>query len=237
MGHTNLKGITAIRLELLPDPSLPGNGPGRSSLGNLVLNNLAVSAVPMADKDNKSKVKPVNLRDPHATFSQDGYPIAAAIDKDPKTGWALMPQLGRAHAATFLIESPVGGEGGTTFDFVLSQQYGEQHTIGKFRISVTTDTAAIANGGSSLPAGIAAVLKTPADKRTPEQTGALKAYYRSIAPELATDRQKLESLRNGVGPYAELARLESILNAGGSATRCRSDPLGACRGRGRGGPR
>jgi hypothetical protein len=217
LAHTNLKGITAIRLELLPDPSLPGNGPGRSSLGNLVLNTFAVTAVPMADKDDKSKVKPVNLRDPHATFSQDGYPIAGAIDKDPKTGWALMPQLGRAHVATFLTESPVGGDGGTTFGFVLDQQYGEQHTIGKFRISVTTDKAAIADAAASLPAEIAAILKTPADKRTPEQAGELKAYYRSLAPELAGDRQKLEALRNGVGPYAELARLESILNTGSSA--------------------
>jgi len=217
LAHTNLKGITAIRLELLPDPSLPGNGPGRSSLGNLVLNDFAVSAVPTADKDDKSKVKPVNLRDPHATFSQDGYPIAGAIDKDPKTGWALMPQLGRAHVATFLTDSPVGGDGGTTFGFVLAQQYGEQHTIGKFRISVTADKAAITDAAASLPGGIAAILKTPADKRTPEQTGELKAYYRSIAPELAGDRQKLEALRNGVGPYAELARLENVLNTGSSA--------------------
>lgn len=216
VAHTNLKAISAIRLELLPDPSLPGNGPGRSSLGNLVLNTFAVSAAATADKDDQSKFKPVNLHDPRATFSQDGYAIAGAIDKEPNTGWALMPQLGRAHAATFLTESPVGTEGGTTFRFVLDQQYGQQHTIGKFRISVATDATAAANLGTSLPAEISALFKTPGDKRTPDQVGELKAYYRSIAPELAADRARLEALRNGVGPYAELARIRTVLNAGSS---------------------
>ncbi len=34
--HTDLKGVTAVRLELLPDASLPFNGPGRQTEnGNL----------------------------------------------------------------------------------------------------------------------------------------------------------------------------------------------------------
>src|SRR5947207_4262415 len=32
--HTTLKGITAIRLEALPDPSLPRQGPGRADNAN-----------------------------------------------------------------------------------------------------------------------------------------------------------------------------------------------------------
>lgn len=45
---TSLTGITGIRLEMLPDASLPSNGPGRAPNGNFVVSELTVSitAVP-----------------------------------------------------------------------------------------------------------------------------------------------------------------------------------------------
>src|SRR5205085_8405583 len=101
--------------------------------------------------------------------------------------------------------------------FALDQQFGMLHTIGKFRLSVTADPDAAKADRAPIPAPVAAVLKTPGDKRSPEQKAQLSAYYRSIAPELAADRAKLESLRNAVVPYAEIARLEGLLNAGVSA--------------------
>ena len=47
-GFTSLTGITGIRLEVLPDASLPNNGPGRFGNGNFVLTGFGatVSAVP-----------------------------------------------------------------------------------------------------------------------------------------------------------------------------------------------
>ncbi|MBS0262976.1 MAG: PEP-CTERM sorting domain-containing protein [Planctomycetes bacterium] len=42
---TNLTGITGFRLEVLEDPSLPKNGPGRSFTGNFVLTEFTVDAV------------------------------------------------------------------------------------------------------------------------------------------------------------------------------------------------
>lgn len=46
--RTKLEGITAFRLEALPDPSLPGQGPGRSDQGNAVLSELRITAEPVA---------------------------------------------------------------------------------------------------------------------------------------------------------------------------------------------
>ena len=43
---TELKGITAIRVEMLPDATLPSTGPGRSGNGNLVLNDLRLKLIP-----------------------------------------------------------------------------------------------------------------------------------------------------------------------------------------------
>ena len=79
------------------------------------------------------------LRNPQADFSQDsygGWPIAAALDDDPATGWSIDPEEGRAHEAVFGIESPVGIDGGATLVVELDQ--GERgHSLGRFRLSVT----------------------------------------------------------------------------------------------------
>jgi hypothetical protein len=43
---TELKGITAVRLEVLSDPSLPHQGPGRQDNGNLHLTDFRMQAAP-----------------------------------------------------------------------------------------------------------------------------------------------------------------------------------------------
>src|SRR5262249_25116038 len=42
--HTNLTGITGVRLEVLADNGLPNRGPGRADDGNFVLNDFKVYA-------------------------------------------------------------------------------------------------------------------------------------------------------------------------------------------------
>jgi mono/diheme cytochrome c family protein len=47
---SDLKGITAFRIEALPDESLPAKGPGRAGNGSFILNEFRVSAVPLTEK-------------------------------------------------------------------------------------------------------------------------------------------------------------------------------------------
>src|SRR5438067_873180 len=63
---TPLKGITAIRLEALPDPSLPGKGPGRAPNGNFVLNYLKVDA---KEAGTPGPDRPIALHKGVATFA------------------------------------------------------------------------------------------------------------------------------------------------------------------------
>ena len=49
----DLKGITAFKLEVLPDPSLPAQGPGRSENGNFVLNDFKVGLQPAGQGPGK----------------------------------------------------------------------------------------------------------------------------------------------------------------------------------------
>src|SRR5262249_6205203 len=87
LADTTMHGITAIRLEVLTDPSLGGQGPGRAN-GNFVLNEFQVMAWPTGDP---AQAKPVTLHNAKADFSQENYAVAGAIDGKPETGWAIVP--------------------------------------------------------------------------------------------------------------------------------------------------
>ncbi|HEY1784424.1 MAG TPA: DUF1549 domain-containing protein, partial [Pirellulales bacterium] len=78
---TDLAGITGIRLEVLPDPSLPAQGPGRADNGNFVLSELRVTSVPK--NDPLQPAKPVALENASADFSQNSFAVAGAIDNNP----------------------------------------------------------------------------------------------------------------------------------------------------------
>src|SRR5262249_52113234 len=87
---TGLKDVTALRLETLPDDRLPAKGPGRSENGNVVLTEVSI------DAGGPRKIKAAT-----ADFSQSGYPAASAIDGNPTTGWAIHPEVGKAHSSVF----------------------------------------------------------------------------------------------------------------------------------------
>ena len=81
----------------MPDNQLTGNGPGRSINGNIVLTDVRLSA------DGRT----AKFRAASADFSQAGFPVGSAIDGDPQTGWAIHPEMGKAHAAVFEFEKPI----------------------------------------------------------------------------------------------------------------------------------
>ena len=75
--ETDLKNLTAIRLEALTDKRLLKNGPGRSpNDGNFVLTELEVFWAPKDKPDEKKKLK---LGAAKATFSQNNYAVARRL--------------------------------------------------------------------------------------------------------------------------------------------------------------
>jgi hypothetical protein len=205
--HTDLKGITAIRLEVLADDRLPAHGPGAAPNGNFVLSEFKLTA-----STGSQPPQAVAFRRASADFSQNGFPIAAAIDNNPGTGWAIDPQQGRSHVAVFETASPIGSEDVATLTLVLDcESIFPQHNIGRFRISVTTADPATLATESDIPQNILAIARTPKELRSAEQTNELVNYFRSIDPVTAPDRNRLEALRSFIAPYAEMARLEQAL--------------------------
>jgi hypothetical protein len=134
--QTELKSIQSFRLEMLPDPSLPRSGPGRAFNGNLVVSEFKVQVLANPNADSGT---PVVLEKATASYAQEGFPPAHAIDGRSDTGWALMPASGRASEASFEVKAPVASAGPLTLLIVLDHQsIYDQHLTGRFRISVST---------------------------------------------------------------------------------------------------
>src|SRR5207248_713081 len=86
--HTNLKGITGLRLEVLPHEHLPGGGPGREPDGNFLLNELTVEAAPRSDPKKVTKVGLVNAV---GDYTEPNHSPSQLIDtaKRGDNGWGV----------------------------------------------------------------------------------------------------------------------------------------------------
>ncbi len=179
----DLQGITAIRLEALADPSLVKGGPGRAKNGNFTLTDFRVTARP---KGAGAKPTAVVLENPRATFEQKGLTIAAAIDDDKTTGWAVVPKFGVDHVAVVETAEDLGFAPGTALTFTLDFQNNVGHNIGRVRLAVTTASGPVGLDGLAVPQAVAPLLDTPRAERTALQTAALLKWYRTIDPEWRT---------------------------------------------------
>lgn len=194
--RTTAAAVRGIRLEAMRDDSFPKNGPGRSNNGNFVLGEFTVEVAPANAPHDR---KPVAVASAAATFEQKGYPVQDAIDGDLGTGWAISDGKGggRDVAATFTLEESAGYPVGSIFTITLDQRYGGNHTLGRFRLSLTgTDPADI-----RYPDDVIAALLTDKAKRSPEQVNALVHAYGQQDEAYKKLTGELEKLKEGApGP-------------------------------------
>ncbi|MFN4872414.1 MAG: PSD1 and planctomycete cytochrome C domain-containing protein [Akkermansiaceae bacterium] len=125
--------ISAIRVEALPDDSLPARGPGRAVNGNFVMTDVRMALNPPS-----AAARPVGFNAAVAAFSQEQFPAAHAIDADQSSGWAIQPELGKPHAAVFALDTPIAIEPGSTVTLTLSfHSLHANHQLGRFRLALT----------------------------------------------------------------------------------------------------
>ena len=186
--ETKLADITGLRLEVLPDKTLAAQGPGRAQNGNFVLNELKLEYLKTGEN---GKPKVVKLIRPQATFSQDGFPISNVVDNNPQSGWAVAPQFGKAQVAVFELQNKIGTTEGTTITVTMTQNFGQSHTIGRFRISATTSKPPVQLQGT-VPEDIAKLIEIPREKRTPQQQAQIVGHVRKNDQELARLQRVLD---------------------------------------------
>ncbi len=185
VAETHLTGIKAIRLEALADKSMTKGGPGRASNGNMGLGNLILTATPLS---GDAPAKTVSLRDPRATFQQnDGnLSIAASIDTDKKTGWAIDPQFGKNHAAVFSTSEDIGFPGGTRLTIMLEFNVNNKHNIGRPRLAISTSSEPAQLDGETAPQQtieLVAAIREGGAQTGPDQQKKLLRWYRTLDPQ------------------------------------------------------
>jgi hypothetical protein len=176
--QTDLQGIRAVLLEVLPDPSLPRHGPGRWKEGNFILDEFAMTAAPLSATNSEPALVP--LTKARADWEQEYYRAEHAIDHNPKTGWAILPQVGKRHFLIAETKQPFGFEAGTKLSFRFDHYHGNSHTIGRMRLSLSNESDPDALW--PVPPEITALLSIPAPERSEAQRHELAAQYRTVSP-------------------------------------------------------
>ncbi|MCA8998489.1 MAG: PSD1 domain-containing protein [Planctomycetaceae bacterium] len=177
---------TGIKLEMVTDDSLNSNGPGRSANGNFVLSEITLDrTVPSGESKRQS------FRKATADHSQNGFDVSQAIDGDEQQkGWAIAPQMGKPHTATFLFAEPIDAfEENERIRIRLVQNYESPHLLGRFRVSLI-------NGHSSeslaLPENIQKILALTPGKRNPKQQNELFDFYSHLDDKVRELQAKVD---------------------------------------------
>ena len=168
------------------------------------------------DRDFKEYTR-IELSSAEADFAQNKFGPEGALSSAEKSGWAISPQMGKDHQITFFTAQPVS-PGKKYLQIVLDQQYGGQHTIGRFRITTTSGYDPL----KSLPKAVVEALKTIPEKRSGDQLRKLADYVASIEPTTADLAQELEALKKkapkaptmSVRVIAPASRQTRLLNRG-----------------------
>lgn len=191
---TELQGIRSIRLEALADPSLVKLGPGRAANGNFGLGSFRVTAAPISGAGQPVELKLVN---PRADFQQNSgnLSIAASLDAEPKSGWAVDPKFGENHAAVFETEEPFGFAGGTQLTFTLDFQVNSQHAMGRPRLAISHAACPVPLDGPSQTQAVAELLAAARRGQLPQDAAArekLIKWYRHLDPGWLALRKQLD---------------------------------------------
>lgn len=195
----HLPRITALRLEVLPDASLPEGGPGRAplhSVGDFLLSEVEAAAITTAvvpEAAGASARVPLALVHASHSFAQEGRSAALAIDGELDTGWSIQGRTGEPHHAVFVLREPYEPKPGDRLAITMHQRYIHQMVIGRFRWSLTGDDPPYET--CSVPAEIERVLMIPASERQEDQRQALAKAYVHVAPELVEQQKQLAELR------------------------------------------
>ncbi|HEY3863707.1 MAG TPA: DUF1549 and DUF1553 domain-containing protein [Verrucomicrobiae bacterium] len=205
--------IGAFRLEQLTDPELPCGGPGRSIKGMSALTEFKVTAKPAsgpevnvkfaratADFSNREKDLEAEFNDNSGKKRVYG-PVEYAIDGKDDTAWGIDAGPGRrnqSRKAVFIPDKPLAFTNAVKLTFRLELNHGgwnsddnENHNLGRFRISVSGATNAVAD---PLPADVREIVQTPAASRTPAQITAVFSYWRTTVPAFKSVNDKIEAL-------------------------------------------
>ncbi len=208
-------GTKALRIEALTHDSLPQRGPGRAGNGNFVLGDLQVrfAANNGSGGDDTLEAYPTKLTAARATHQQntDSLSVAASIDSDPVSGWAVdAGGIGKDQAAVFDLESSAKFTGSARWTITMFMNHpNPQHTLGRFRLSVSDQAQPMPEVGSSGPDAkvlhALEVLRKSSDESSDDWKTGL-AWFATSDAEMSSLRQAVRDLEKQ-GPGLQMAKV------------------------------
>jgi hypothetical protein len=197
----DLKNITAVRVEAIPDASLPKGGPGRDPYGNFLLTGIEAEVAPM------DGAEPQEISFKNAFFDDQAYGVNTRslfsreivdVATDNPPGWfvnATNDQAGRLpRQGVFVVEKPFSAGAGGLLTIRLKHLGGSLNQgMGRFRLSLTASDEP--RRIVSVPARVIQILSIPPAERSPYQRGDIATQFRAVAPSLKADRDRLAKLR------------------------------------------
>jgi hypothetical protein len=203
-GSTTLQGMTGVRLDALPDPSLPRGGPGRDGYGHFRVTGIDVGVAPASDaraRPEPVKFQTIKVDDSAAPFEPADFLAGQSEKRDRIRGsWAInaMRDTERLpRRAVLAAAAPFGIAGGTRITVRVDHLDGTiGQSIGRFRVSLTN--AANPLDGVELAPRVRRLLDVPAGERTPAQVEELAAAFRATSPLLKPTRDALTAARKAL---------------------------------------
>jgi len=199
-----VQGMTGLRIETLPDPSLPRGGPGRDGYGHFRVTGLHAEVAPAGPGRTEPQTvqfETVKVDDSASPFEPGdlfGRKVAGYARKSGS--WAINAMRDTARLprqAVLAAATPFGFPEGTRITVRIDHLDGTiGQGIGRLRLSVTSSPTPLL--GADLPARLRPVLAIPVSQRTPAQAEELAAAFRAVSPLLKPARDAVAAARKAL---------------------------------------
>ena len=186
--------INGLRIEAMPDKSLPRGGPGRDLYGHFILSTVEVEAngkpLKFVDGDWDNGLSRLDAK----TFFN--YEMLQVGDR-PR-GWlinAMTDETRMMRQAAFVLDKPFQTDKPVELTIKLKFLAGGLcQGIGRLRLSVTDSDAPLKL--VKAPAELKLVMAKPTAERTEKQKRDLAAQFRNTTPLLKAERDRLKELQD-----------------------------------------
>lgn len=198
------KGVRAIRIEVLPDPRLPNNGPGRVNYEG-TFGDFFMSDVKVFNGEQAVKIKSAT-----DSFHSGDNDAAKALDDNMQSGWAIAGGQSRSHNAVFVFDQPLDFDGDLKLQMIFERYYASG--LGKFRVWVTHDENAVAvPHPNNIQDDLLALKNHPDETDRVKIMARLRAHYVTIAPELSQELAQIDELKRDMPEYPTTLVMEERL--------------------------
>ena len=156
--------------------------------------------------------KKVSFQNAQASYQLDSHRVGRVIDGevDDYKGWASDPGRGQTLYASFETKEDINFRGGAKLDFLLDQQYqSNQHSIGRFRLSVTGEPRPVLYG---IPPEIVKVVKLPVSERSDEDKERLIKFYKQNDSERIKLDGEIKVAKQPIKVDNEIKQLRQLRN-------------------------